>query len=1203
MEFAMPGFSNVSLVSRFSLYARVAWQRVAQASRSVSAYVRRTSARRLLAVSMYALFLGSASLMLMGFESCNEEQQVSNSMGRLLDDYGPKKPAENLQPAPSSATIGHPRLTGTDGSQTGTAGFQGNFTSIQEPPEGSFLLVRQADCSLTFLSVPSDTDPGTATPHYEKILHQRASLKTTPNVFAKGCAETSTGISARPGIFVGATTTNVLVFAAVAQSGGNNAVFLYNSHNGVTSTIDTSLSAATALATADLNGDGNNDLVVVNGNNATSASVSVLLGNADGTFQTAVTYPTAGSFSASAVIDDVNGDGHPDIVSISGGATAQQISVLLGNGDGTFKAAQSFAAPALPGPAQPTATPIVTLITADVNGDGKKDLIGSNGLVLLGKGDGTFTVASAPAFPYVQALSDEGPNLAAGDLNNDGKLDLVVNNGLTVSAWIGNGDGTFTAGKSYAVIEDSGFVTITDIDGDGNADVYVGLADNGIYSGDDSSATTAYALMGNGDGSFQGAPLAPGSYTGNNLVDLNGDGIPDLVSNASGIYGTQNISGTFSIALGTANGLYTPTSTVAPPDTFTFNGYKFTGVASAAASSFALADVNGDSKPDLVFVDNGLNAINPGSGFAVSYPYPIYFVALGNGDGTFQTPVPYTFPQIAPASGFDNQLTVTSLEIADFNKDGHADLVFTYNDLAGGTGVNPYLQGLVVLTGSGTGTFNTTPILTSTYSGATAPGTGNSTQITNVADLNNDGVPDVVELVPNFSVANGATTQVTIFLANGDGTFQAPTAINLSANAYGIPALADFNKDGKPDLALLAETSSGQAEFAIALGSGNGAFATPAISNLTGGDAIRSSSLAAADFNGDGNVDLALIDNNDFSGIFYGKGDGTFTSVPESGYLAPKDLIYTIGGAPAIALDLNKDGKPDIFAGNAVLINGPVPAVTTPPTTTATTTTLTASAASVTVGTSVTLTATVAGASGGPPTGTVTFMEGTTALGTGTLASGVATYATSSLATGSNSITAQYGGDANFTSSTSSAVTVTVSAVPPSFAFSASPATLSVTAGQSGTSTLTITPAGGFSQQVSFACSGLPAKAACSFSPSTITPGASAVTTTLTLSTTAATTSTVPARTGFTLAAGMATLLLFLLPATRVRHTRWLGLVLVLALGGFLTACGGGSNSSSGGGGGGTTTTPGTPAGTSTVTVSATSGSLSQTGTITLMVQ
>ena len=1195
-------------------------------------------------------------------------------------------------------------MTGTDGSQTGTAGFQGNFTVIQGPPQGDFLMVREADCSLGLITVASSTDPGTVTQHYEQILHQQASLKTTPNVFAKGCRETSAGISSRPGVFVGETASNVLVFAAVVANNSGTAVVLFNSNNGLTQTTDTSLPSATTLATADLNGDTNNDLVVVNGS-ATSPSVSVMLASPNGTFQTPVSYPTAGAAASAAVIDDVNGDGHPDIVVVSAtdpsNMTSQQISVLLGKGDGTFEAAQSFAAPILTGSISPGSEPIVSLITADVNGDGKKDIVCSNGLVFLGKGDGTFTAVSAPAFPYPTAVSSEGPNLASGDLNNDGKLDLVLNNGITVSTWMGNGDGTFTAGKSYASIEDTGFVTVTDIDGDGNQDIYVGLADNGVYGGDDSNQTESYVLMGNGDGTFQGAPLAPGIYGGNNLVDLNGDGIPDLLSNATGVLGAQPANPGFAVSLGSGKGTFNPTSTVTAPDSFTVNGYKFTGVASLAATSFAVADVNGDGKPDLAFVDNGLTAINPGSGLPITYPYPIYFVALGNGDGTFQTPVPYPFPQIAPASGFDNTLTVGSLEIADFNKDGHADLIFTYNDFAGGTGVNPYLQGFVVLTGAGNGTFSTKGILTSTYSSTTAPGAAVD-QITNLADFNGDAVPDLVVLVPNYSVAAGATTQVNVFLANGDGTFKAPTPVTVAANAYGVPVLADFNNDGKPDLAFLAETSSSQAEFAIALGNGNGTFANAVTSNLTGGDAIRSSALAAADFNGDGDIDLALIDNNDYSGIFYGNGAGSFTSVPESGYLAPKDLINLAGGAPAIAVDLNKDGKPDVLAGNVILINSPVPATST--TTTPTTTTLSASSTTISAGSSVTLTAAVAVSGGsGTPTGTVTFMNGSTTLGTGTLSSTAsASYATSSLPAGSQSITAVYSGDTNFSASTSTAITIVVNAGPPlaatstaltasatsatsgtSITFTAkvaetsgsgipsgtvtfydgstslgtgalssgtgtySSSSLSVgthsitasyagdaanaastssavsvvitaaapdftillssssgtaAAGSSATSTVSITPSAGFNQQVAFACTGLPGDAACSFSPTTVTPaGTAAVTSTLTINTNVA--SAVlhpPAEPG----RGPATALAFLGGGGFLGLTLWrrrknkglwyaqLGLALMILTASTIIGCGSSGSMS--------TTTP---KGTYQISVTATAGSTTHSAPYSLIVQ
>jgi len=318
-----------------------------------------------------------------------------------------------------------------------------------------------------------------------------------------------------------------------------------------------------------------------------------------------------------------------------------------------------------------------------------------------------------------------------------------------------------------ASIVNYGYVTVTDLDGDGNADIYTGLANGGFYSGDFSNAAAAYVLMGNGEGTFQGAPaVSSGAYSSNNLADLNGDGVPDLVYNTfSSASGT---SAAFTVALGDGKGTFTPVSAITAPDTFTINGYKFTGVSKAGATSYAVADVNGDDKADLVFVVNGLTAINPGSGFPITYPYPVYFVALGNGDGTFQAPAPHAFPQIAPAADFDISLTVAGLQIADFNRDSHADLIFNYNDVAGGTGATPYLQGLVVLTGAGNGTFAITPILTSTYSSATAPATALVPQIVTVADLNGDSNPDLIVNVVSETIVNfQLQTQLQVYLSKG----------------------------------------------------------------------------------------------------------------------------------------------------------------------------------------------------------------------------------------------------------------------------------------------------------------------------------------------------------------------------------------------------------------------------------------------------
>jgi hypothetical protein len=215
-------------------------------------------------------------------------------------------------------------------------------------------------------------------------------------------------------------------------------------------------------------------------------------------------------------------------------------------------------------------------------------------------------------------------------------------------------------------------------------------------------------------------------------------------------------------------------------------------------------------------------------------------------------------------------------------------------------------------------------------------------------------------------------------------------------------------------------------------------------------------------------------------------------------------------------------------------------------------------------------------------------------LGTGTLnSSGVATLTTSTLAGASYSVTATYGGDTNFSGSISSAVPYNVQ----DFKIAANPTTVTVTApGQSGTTTLTITPLGGFSQTVTYTCTGLPSEATCTF-PTAATGGTLTITTTppsarldkspLGRSRRLFYALLLPGFLGLVVSAGGR--------KRTLRGLRLLSLIAVLALSIlWMPACGGGSS---------TPSNPGTPAGTSTITVTATAGSLSRKANITLTIQ
>jgi hypothetical protein len=314
----------------------------------------------------------------------------------------------------------------------------------------------------------------------------------------------------------------------------------------------------------DLNGDGKADLVVVNVN---SNSVSVLVGNGDGSFKPQATFASGGTPLAVS-IGDANDDGKPDLAFVS--YTSNSVGILLGNGNGTFQGPQVLAAG--PNPS--------SLAFADLNGDGRTDLAVSNNdsavSVLLGNGNGAFQA------PQSFAAGSVTRSLVIGDVNRDGRPDLVLANfgNNSIGVLLGNGNGTFQAQQTAATGAFPWSLALADVNGDGKPDL--AIANRG--------QNNIGVLLGNGDGSFQTqATFATGARPYSvALGDINGDGKLDLAA------ANQN-NNTASTLLGNGDG--------------SFQGQQ-TFASGLLPSGAVLGDVNGDGKLDLAVSNGGAGSVS-----------------------------------------------------------------------------------------------------------------------------------------------------------------------------------------------------------------------------------------------------------------------------------------------------------------------------------------------------------------------------------------------------------------------------------------------------------------------------------------------------------------------------------------------------------------------------------------------------------------
>jgi hypothetical protein len=456
----------------------------------------------------------------------------------------------------------------------------------------------------------------------------------------------------------------------------------------------------------------------------------------------------------------------------------------------------------------------------------------------------------------------------------------------------------------------------------------------------------------------------------------------------------------------------------------------------------AVADVNGDGKPDIIATSYQGQANGDGT----------VAVLFGNGNGTFQSPVLYD-------SGAPGANAVT---VADVNGDAVLDLLVANGCFSSCTGGEESLTILSVLLGNGNGTFRPA----ATY----ATGAKTSGWVS-VADINSDGKLDAVLSSLNIGSASGT---VIILQGAEGGTFAPP--VTYDSGGYAAPelALADLNANGRLDIVVDncgSVGSCGTGLLGVLPGRGDGTF-DPLVTFSSG--AYNATSIAVADLNGDGLPDLvaanqcaadgcttgsvAVLLNNaspcvkkcptstalasSLNPSVYGQSVTWTATVTTSGFVAPTGTVnfewggglYSFGtaklNASGVATFTSSKENADTYAMTAVYIGdtnnlGSTSAVLNQvinPTTSSAS--LTSSPNPSTFGESVTFTATISSPTV-TPTGLVTFTAGKTVLGTAQLSGGKAKFTTSTLAVGATTITATYNGDSNITGSSAS-VTETV---------------------------------------------------------------------------------------------------------------------------------------------------------------------------------
>ncbi len=801
------------------------------------------------------------------------------------------------------------------------------------------------------------------------------------------------------------------VDVAVAGKTGSLLAILLNDGNGnLQKPILRSLSKTpTALTVADFNNDAHADLALSNAD----GTVSILLGKGAGLFRVLPDISVASGSLSSINSGDLNKDGKMDLVVTQ--PAQRLVSVLLGNGDGTFASPASY----------PVGNEPVSTLVADVNGDGVPALVvinkSSNTFSILGgNGDGTFKSS-------VDFVAGNAPLAAvAGDFYGNGRVDLAIINhsSQTVSVPLGNGDGTFKAARSYS----AGVQPVSIASGNLNGGKIPALV-VANYCGSDPTCSTAGSVavfLADDKGVYR----LSSTYTVGSgpvsvaLADVNGDRNLDIVA-------LNRLDKTASVLLGLGDG------TFRQPMTFPLAG---------APIAVAVADLNKDGKLDLAVLEDCGSAKCSQAGSVE--------ILLGGGDGSFQSASsnPVGYSPVSVAVGAIKGDKNLDLVVANrCGKDASCQSAGTATVLLGdGTGMykpgsdmalgnSPSSIALGNLTGSGLDLVvsrsidNTVAVLRGngdgTFQKAVPYAVGNQPGSLVVADFNGDGNADV-------AVANVNDSTVSVLFGKGDGTLQPATALAVGSGPTSLTAVGRINTR-HASLATTngsGDSSSPGTEFTL-------------LPNL-GTDPPLVSFVLVPSPTPTSNVNQGVLLTATLTGVTPNPApSGTVTF--DSGGIALSDctgVSITQGISPSLIstaacttqmLTAGSDSLTAVYSGDANYDTGvgeTSPAVTQAVSALTPTLGLTSLGAS-SVNASVTFTAQLAGVAFTPvvPSGNVAFTaNGNPITGCGSVAvdaTGKATCSTSSLAAPSDAMSANYSGDANFTVAAPGTMTQTVNAL------------------------------------------------------------------------------------------------------------------------------------------------------------------------------